>query len=416
MDRPRTDTGRRRLLRRLALGAGVVVALSLTLGLARLRPAAPRVERSTVWIDTVKRGPMLRQVRGLGTLVPEDVRWIPAPAEGRVERILVHPGTVVTAGTILLELSNPELELAAQEAESQALAAMAQYAETDAQLQAAQLERESAAARVESEYEQARLRADTDAELFREGLIADITMKLSALSAREASQRKGLEARRHEKSATAARSQLAALRTLVTQRQAEARMRRGQVRALGVAAGLSGVLQQMEVEVGQRVAAGAALAKVAEPTHLKAVIRVPETLAKDVQLGQRVSVDTRNGVVDGRVARVDPAVQNGTVTVDVHLAGDLPSGARPDLTVDGTIELERLADVIYVGRSAQAQPDGTLAMFRLEKDGSTATRVSVRLGRASVSAIEVRDGLQPGQQVILSDTSAFDSAPAIRLQ
>ena len=416
MDRPRTDTGRRRLLRRLALGAGVVVALSLTLGLARLRPAAPRVERSTVWIDTVKRGPMLRQVRGLGTLVPEDVRWIPAPAEGRVERILVHPGTVVTAGTILLELSNPELELAAQEAESQALAAMAQYAETDAQLQAAQLERESAAARVESEYEQARLRADTDAELFREGLIADITMKLSALSAREASQRKGLEARRLEKSATAARSQLAALRTLVTQRQAEARMRRGQVRALGVAAGLSGVLQQMEVEVGQRVAAGAALAKVAEPTHLKAVIRVPETLAKDVQLGQRVSVDTRNGVVDGRVARVDPAVQNGTVTVDVHLAGDLPSGARPDLTVDGTIELERLADVIYVGRSAQAQPDGTLAMFRLEPDGSTATRVSVRLGRASVSAIEVRDGLQPGQQVILSDTSAFDSAPAIRLQ
>ena len=193
-------------------------------------------------------------------------------------------------------------------------------------------------------------------------------------------------------------------------------MRRSQVRALGVAAGLSGVLQQMEVEVGQRVAAGAALAKVAEPTHLKAVIRVPETLAKDVQLGQRVSVDTRNGVVDGRVARVDPAVQNGTVTVDVHLAGDLPSGARPDLTVDGTIELERLADVIYVGRSAQAQPDGTLAMFRLEPDGSTATRVSVRLGRASVSAIEVRDGLQPGQQVILSDTSAFDSAPAIRLQ
>jgi HlyD family secretion protein len=416
MDRPRTDTGRRRMLRRLGLGAGLLVALTLTLGLARLRPAAPRVERSTVWIDTVKRGPMLRQVRGLGTLVSEDVRWIPAPAEGRVERILVHPGTVVAAGTVLLELSNPELELAAQEAEAQALAAQARYAETDAQLQAAQLERESAAARVESEYEQARLRADTDAELFRQGLIADITMKLSQLTAREAGQRRGLESRRLEKTALAARAQLSALRTVVAQRQAEARLRRSQVRALGVAAGLSGVLQQMEVEVGQRVAAGAALAKVAEPTHLKAVIRVAETLAKDVLIGQHVSVDTRNGVVDGQVARVDPAVQNGTVTVDVRLAGALPPGARPDLTVDGTIELERLADVVFVGRSAQAQPEGTLGMFRLDADGSTATRVSVRLGRASVSAIEVREGLEPGQQVILSDTSAFDAAPSIRLQ
>jgi len=416
MDRPRTDTKRRLLLRRLGMGAGVVVALGLTLGLSRLRPAAPRVERSTVWIDTVKRGPMLRQVRGMGTLVPEDVRWIPAPAEGRVERILVHPGTTVAADTVLLELSNPELELAAQEAESLALGAQAQYAETDAQLQAAQLERESAAARVESEYEQARLRADTDAELFREGLIADITMKLSQLAAREASQRRNLETRRLEKSAAAARSQLAALRASVAQRQAAARLRRSQVRALGIPAGLSGVLQQMDVEVGQRVAAGAALAKVAEPTHLKAVIRVAETLAKDVLQGQHVSVDTRNGVVDGLVARVDPAVQNGTVTVDVHLSGALPPGARPDLTVDGTIELERLADVVFVGRSAQAQPEATLGLFRLDPGGSTATRVNVRLGRASVSAIEVRDGLQPGEQVILSDTSSFDSASSIRLQ
>ena len=359
---------------------------------------------------------MLRQVRGMGTLVPEDVRWIPAPAEARVERILVRPGATVAANTVLLELSNPELELAALDSESQARAAEAQYAETEAQLQAVQLERESAAARVESEYEQARLRSEADAELARQGLIAGITAKLSDLNTREAGKRHGLEGRRLEKAALAARAQLAALRAVVSQRQAEARLRRSQVRLLSVSAGLSGVLQQMEVEVGQRVAAGASLAKVAEPTHLKAVIRVAETLAKDVQIGQDVSVDTRNGVVPGHVARVDPAVQNGTVTVDVRLGGPLPAGARPDLTVDGTIELERLADVVYVGRSAQAQPEATLSLYRLDPDGSTATRVPVRMGRASVSSIEVRDGLQPGQQVILSDTSAFDTAASIRLQ
>jgi HlyD family secretion protein len=416
MDRPRTDIARRKRMRHLAMAAGAVAVLGVTLGLTRLRPAAPRVERGSVWIDAVKRGPMLRQVRGMGTLVPEEVRWVPSPTDAKVERILVLPGTTVTANTVVMELSNPDLELAALDAETQARAAEAQYAETEAQLQALQLEREASVARVQAEYEQSRLRSETDAELAREGLIADLTLKLSQVSTRELANRHSLEQRRLTAAANAARAQLAAQRALVAQRRAEARLRRSQARSLAVVPGLGGVLQQVAVEVGQRVAAGAVLAKVAEPTRLKAVIRVPETLAKDVQIGQLVSVDTRNGIVAGKVARVDPAVQNGTVTVDVTLTAALPAGARPDLTVDGTVELERLADVIYVGRSAQAQPDAMITLFKLEPDGVTASRTKVVLGRASVSTIEVKEGLQPGDQVILSDTSAWDAADRIRLQ
>ncbi|HET8647450.1 MAG TPA: HlyD family efflux transporter periplasmic adaptor subunit [Vicinamibacteria bacterium] len=416
MDRPRQDVQRRKNMRRLALAGGIVAALAVTLGLTRLRPAAPVVERGSVWIDTVKRGPMLRQVRGLGSLVPEEVRWVPAPAEARVERILVQAGATVSADTVLMELSNADLELAALDAETQARAAEAQYAETQAQLESLQLEREATAARVQAEYEQARLRSDTDAELAKEGLVADLTLKLSQVTARELSNRHALELRRVTAASAAARAQLKALRALVEQRRAEARLRRSQARSLQITPGLAGVVQQVPVEVGQRVAAGAVLARVAEPTHLKAVLRVAETQAKDVVVGQPVSVDTRNGVVPGKVARIDPAVQNGTVTVDVTLAGALPPGARPDLTVDGTIELERLADVVFVGRAAQAQPDTAFSLFRLEEDGATARRVSVRLGRASVSTIEVRDGLQPGQQVILSDTSAWDGVDAVRLR
>jgi HlyD family secretion protein len=416
MDRPRTDVARRKRMRHIAIAAGAVAALGVTLGLTRLRPAAPVVERGSVWIDAVKRGPMLRQVRGLGSLVPEEVRWIPAPFEARVERILVQPGTTVAADTVIMELSNPDLELAALEAETQARTAEAQFAETEAQLQSLQLEREAAAARVQAEYEQARMRSEADAELAKEGLVADITAKISQVTAKELGNRHSLERRRLDAAAAAARAQLKAQQALLAQRRAEAALRRNQAGMLAVRPGLAGVLQQVPVEVGQRIASGAVLAKVAEPTHLKAVLRVSETLAKDVQIGQPVSVDTRNGLVDGRVARVDPAVQNGTVTVDVTLTGALPPGARPDLTVDGTIELERLADVIYMGRPAQAQPEAAITIFRVDPDGSSATRVKVRLGRASVSTIEVREGLQPGEQVLLSDTSAWDSVDHVRLR
>jgi HlyD family secretion protein len=359
---------------------------------------------------------MLRQVRGMGSLVPEEVRWIPAPSDARVERILVQPGTTVAADTVIMELSNPDLELAALEAETQARTAEAQYAEAVAQLQSLQLEREAAAARVQAEYEQARLRSEADSQLAKEGLVADITRKISDVTAKELGNRYTIERKRLDAAATAARAQLNAQQALVAQRRAEARLRRSQAGMLAVRPGLAGVLQQVPVEVGQRIAAGAVLAKVAEPTHLKAVLRVAETQAKDVQIGQPVSVDTRNGLVDGRVARVDPAVQNGTVTVDVTLTGALPSGARPDLTVDGTIELERLADVVYMGRPAQAQPEAAITIFRVDPDGAGASRVKVRLGRASVSTIEVREGLQPGEQVLLSDTSAWDSVDRVRLR
>jgi HlyD family secretion protein len=407
---------RQKKLRRIAYGAGgLLVVLLITLGLSQLKPAAPEVERSTVWIDAVKRGPMLRQVRGLGTLVPEEIRWIPAATEGRVERIVVQPGSEVAADTVILELSNAELEQQAMEAESQARAAAAQYSELRVRLRSQRLDQQAAAARVQAEYAQAKLRADTDAQLAKQGLIADLTLQLSKVAAEELANRHRIEQERLDIADDAVRAQLAVQAAAVEQARALARLRRSQVSALGVKAGLAGVLQQVPVEVGQRVTPGTNLARVAQPGRLKAVVRIAETQARDVQIGQSASIDTRNGIVEGRVARIDPAVQNGTVTVDVALVSALPRGARPDLTVDGTIELERLADVLFVGRPAQGQPDSTVGLFRLEEDGATASRTKVKLGRASVNTIEVVEGLKVGDQVVLSDTSQWDSFDRIRL-
>ncbi len=417
MDKPRPDLAQKRRKRRIALGgASLLAVLLVTLGLSRLAPAAPQVDKGSVWVDTVKRGPMLRQVRGLGTLVPEEIRWIPATTEGRVERIVVQPGAVVAADTVIVELSNPELDLQALDAESQHRAAEAQYVELKVRLESQRLDQRAAAARVQSEYQQAKLRADADAELAKAGLIADITRKSSEVSAAELANRNSLETQRLEIGLESVRAQLAVQRGVVQQRRAEAQLRRNQVKAQKVVAGIAGVLQQLPLEVGQRVTPGVNLARVAEPGRLKAVIRIPETQAKDVIIGQPASIDTRNGVVQGRVSRIDPAVQNGTVTVDVVLQGALPQGARPDLSVDGTIELERLSDVVYVGRPAQGQAEGQVGLFRLTADGSHALRVPVKLGRTSVSTIEVKEGLVPGDQVILSDTSAWDSFDRIRIK
>ena len=416
MDKPRPDLVLKRRKKRIALGgAGVLTVLLVTLGLSRLAPAAPQVEKGSVWIDTVKRGPMLRQVRGLGTLVPEEIRWIPATTEGRVERIIVHPGATVTPDTVILELSNPELDLQALDAESQYRAAQAQYVELKVRLESQRLDQQADAARVQAEYQQAKLRADADEELSKAGLIADITRKTSEVSAAELANRNGLEKQRLDIGLESVRAQLAVQRGVVEQRRAEAQLRRNQVKGQRVVAGIAGVLQQLPLEVGQRVAPGVNLARVAEPGKLKAVIRIPETQAKDVLIGQPASIDTRNGVVPGRVSRIDPAVQNGTVTVDVVLEGPLPQGARPDLSVDGTIELERLTDVVYVGRPARGQSEGQVGLFRLTADGTHALRVTVKLGRTSVSTIEVKDGLAPGDQVILSDTSAWDSFDRLRI-
>jgi HlyD family secretion protein len=416
MDIARPGRAREIRARKIMYGAaGLGVVLLITLGLSRLKPAAPGVEKATVWIDTVKRGPMLRQVRGLGTLVPEEIRWIPAATEGRVERIVLQPGIEVKADSIVLELSNPELELQALEAESQVRAAEAQLTELRVRLQSQHLDQEASAARVQAEYHQAKLRADTDNELAKEGLIADLTLKLSTVTSEELAKRNALEQKRLEISDESIQAQLTVQQGVVAQQRALARLRRSQVEALRVRAGIDGVLQQVPVEVGQRVTPGTNLARVAQPSRLKAVVRVAETQAKDVQIGQTAAIDTRNGIVPGRVMRVDPASQNGTVGVDLAIEGALPKGARPDLSVDGTIELERLDNVLFVGRPAQGQPESLVGLFRLEPDGPEAHRVKVRLGRASVNTVEIVEGLKEGDKVILSDTSAWDAYDRIRL-
>ncbi len=394
--------------------AAAVVAL-LTLGVARLKPAAPTVERATVVLDTVKRGEMVRDVRGLGTLVPEDIRWIPALTEARVERRVLLPGTVVKPDSIILELSNPELENLLLEAESQYRAAQAAYTELKVRLESGLLDQKAVAARIAAEARQARLRADADAELHKAGLIADITLKLSQSAAEELEHREKMEQQRLSIAGEAIEAQLKVQQAAVDQRAAQVRLRRSQVEALHLRAGIDGVLQQVPVEVGQRVAPGTNMARVARPEKLKAEIRVPETMARDVVPGLKAVVNTRNGEIEGRVIRVDPAVQNGTVTVDIGLIGELPRGARPDLTVDGTIELERIPDAVYVGRPAMGQPQSTVGLFKVVAGTTEAVRVRVKLGSASVSTIQVLEGLEVGDEVILSDTSAWDSADRIRL-
>jgi HlyD family secretion protein len=416
MDIPRPSQARRRRIKRIAFGAAAAVALTLiTLGLSRLKPAPPSVERATVWIDTVKRGEMLRQVRGVGSLVPEEIRWIPAATEGRVERIVLQPGTPVDPGSVILELSNPELALAVEDADSQAKVSRAQLTELRVRLAGQRLDQQAVLARTQSQDNQARLKADASEQLAREGLVAAIDLKIATENAREAAQQLRIERERAASLKEAFEAQLAAKTLEVEQREAVARLKRSQLEGLRVRAGLKGVLQLVPVEVGQRVAAGTNLARIAQPERLKAVVKVPETLAKDVQLGQKATVDTRNGEIAGHVARVDPAAKEGTVAVDIALDGPLPKGARPDLTVDGTIELERVENAVYVGRPAQGQPDTQVGLFRLEPGGRDAVRVKVRLGRASVSTIEVVDGLKPGDQVVLSDTSAWDAFDRIRL-
>ena len=415
MDIVRPDqSGRKRIIRFAYIGGGLLAILVITLGLSRLRPAAPTVERGSVWIDTVKRGPMLRQVRGLGTLVPEEIRWIPAQSEGRVERILVQPGTAVKPDTVLLELSNPQLDLDALDTTWQLKAAEAESINLRVRLESQRLDQVAAAATVEANQKQARLQADADEKLAGEGLVSDINLKISQSRSAEMNTRLEIEQKRLEINGEAITAQLAVQEARLQQLRALAALKRRQVEALRVRAGIAGVLQQLPVEVGQQIALGATLAKVTVPGRLKAELRIAETQAKDIQLDQKASIDTRNGVVAGRVMRIDPAVLNGTVKVDVALEGPLPKGARPDLSVDGTIELERLADVLQVGRPAFGQEAGTVGLFVLGQGGEAA-RVQVQLGRSSVNLVEIVGGLKEGDQVILSDTSAWDAFDRIRL-
>jgi HlyD family secretion protein len=394
----------------------VVAALSLiTFGVSKLKPAVQSVDRGNYLIDTVKRGPMIRQVRGTGTLVAEDIRVIAASTQGRVERINVLPGTQVTSGTVLLELSNPELQQSAVDIEYQLKAAQADANNLKVKLESDRMTQEAAAASIHADYQQAKLQLDTDEELGKQGYIPEINLKLSRVRVAELANRYNVEKKRLDVSSKSAEAQVASQQARIAQLQAQLGLKKTQVGTLRVLAGTTGVLQQMQVEVGQEVTPGTNLARVVEPQHLKAVLKIAETQVKDISEGQRAEIDTRNGLIQGHVSRIDPAAQQGTFTVDVALEGQMPEAARVDLTVDGTIELERLSDVVYVGRPAFGQAQATVSMFKLEDGGKSAVRVPVKFGRSSVTSIEVVDGLKPGDQVILSDTSSLDGINRIVL-
>jgi HlyD family secretion protein len=417
MDVPRGKSSVRKRRLRIALYAlvAIVAIAAITFGVSRMKPAAPSVERSTALVDTVKRGQMLRQVRGIGTLVPQDIRVIAAATQGRVERVFVQPGTEVTAGTVLIELSNPELQQGTVDIEYQVRAAEADYNNIRARLESERMSQQAAAASVQAEYQQAKLQSDTDEELAKDGLIPAINLKLSRVRVADLANRYNIEKRRLDGTAKSAQAQLASQQARIAQLKAQLQLRQTQVATLRVLAGTNGVLQQMQVEVGQEVQPGTNLARVVEPQNLKAELRIAETQAKDISLGQQASIDTRNGIIPGHVVRIDPASENSTVRVDIALDAPLPQGARPDLSVDGTIELERLENILYVARPAFGQAQSTIGMFKLEPGGQFATRTQVKLGRSSVNTIEILEGLQEGDQVILSDTSQWDAFNRIRL-
>lgn len=416
MDIPRPDQTRARRKRRMLIGGFVVVALvGIVVLLARLEPAAPTVEREMVWIDTVKRGPMLRQVRGLGTLVPEEIRWIAARTPGRVERIILRPGATVQPEDVILVLGNPDVQQAAENAESQLEGAQAERVNLEVTLEREVLTAESAVANARADFEQAKLRVEVNEELFKDGLVSTLELRLSRVTAEQAATRHDIERKRLAFARDSIAPQMAVKDAEVNRLRAQARLRRDELDALEVRAGMPGVLQLVPVEIGAQVQPGTNLARVADPTRLKAEIRIPETQARDVQIGQRARIDTRNGVVDGRVSRIDPSVQNGTVTVDITLTGELPRGARPDLSVDGAIELERLDEVLFVGRPVFAQELSRTFLFKLASDGIHANRTEVQLGRSSINLIEIVNGLQPGDRVILSDMSPWDAHDRIKL-
>src|SRR4051812_8408883 len=416
MDIPRSGQAqKRRLKRTVFIVAGLAVVLLVTVFLRRLEPAAPTVAAETLLIDQVKRGEMLRQVRGPGTLVPVDVRLISAPVEGRVERIPALPGVTVKEDTVLLEMTDPTVEQNAVEAESQLKASQADHDNLKAKLEGDLLAQQASVTAAQSASDQAKLQAEADERLTKDGLIPELNYKLSRLKSDQLAKQAKTEVDRYQQSKRSAEAQLAAQRARVDQFRGTYLLKRRQVEDLKVRAGINGVLQELPVQVGQRVTPGTLLARVARPESLKAELKVPEVQAKDVLAGQLASIDTRNGVIAGHVLRVAPSAQDGTVIVDVALEGDLPKGARPDISVDGTIEIERLPNVVYVGRPAYGSANSKIEMFKLVEDGKRAVRVPVELGRVSVNTVEIVKGLQVGDKVILSDTSAQDGYNKIRL-
>jgi HlyD family secretion protein len=416
MDIPRPNAAKEKRRKRIiAASVTAAVLVGVTFALARLKPAAPTVDRNLVWVGTVKRGPMVRQVRGLGTLVPEEIRWIASRTEGRVDRIVLRPGAQVTPDSVILVLSNPTVVEAADSAESQLKSTEAELGNLKVTLEKGVLDEEAAVARSKSEFETTRLLAEVNDELFKDGLVPALELRRSKVAAENASTQYAIEQKRDAFTRQAIAPQLAVKEAELDRVRAQAKLRRDEADALNVRAGMPGVLQVLPVEVGAQVQPGANLARVADPTRLKAEIRIAETQARDIQIGEAASIDTRNGIASGHVSRVDPSVQNGTVTVDVSLDGELPRGARPDLSVDGTIELERLVDVIYVDRPAFGQELSTVGIFKLDANGADAVRTQVQLGRSSVNTVEIIKGLVPGDRVILSDMSQWDANDRIKL-
>jgi len=417
MDIQRPSNAREKKIRRIAYGTvALVLLVGVTYGLSKLKPAAPTVDRATIWPDEVKRGPMVREVRGLGTLVPEDIRWIPAQTDSRVERWVLRPGAIVKPNSIIMELSDPILQRDALDAEYLLKGAEADLANLRVQVNSELMNQKANEAAVRSDFEQARLQHDVDEKLYKEGIGSDHIRNLSRVKEEQLAIRVQLEGERTRITADSSLARLAAQQAKVDQQKALYQLKKSQLEALHVRAGIDGVLQLVPVDVGQRVTLGTNLARVADPKKLKAEIKIAETQAKDVAPGQKATIDTRNGVVTGHVSRIDPSVVNGTVTVDVTITDPLPNGARPDLSVDGTVELENLKDVLYVGRPVHGQADSTIGIFKIIDDGSEAVRVNVKLGRSSVNTIEVVQGLKVGDKVILSDMSAWDAFDRVRLK
>ena len=409
-----------KLKKRIRTAALIIIGLGavggITFGLTKLKPAAPTLDRATAVIDTVKRGEMKREVHGNGTLVPQVTRWVPAPADGRVEKILVQAGVEVTAGTVIVELSNPQMEQQAVDADFQVKAAQADQESLRTRLESENMTQQSVIATINAEYSQAKIQLDTDEVLAKQGLVADLLLKISRVKVQDLANRLKVEQQRLAISGRATKAQINATESRIQQLRALAKLKKDQVEALKVRSGTNGVLQVVVVQEGQQVAPGVNIARVADPASLKAELKIAETQITDVRLGQPVAVDTRNGIIQGKVSRIDPAAREGTFVVDAELIGPLPGSARPDLSVDGTIELERLNNVLYVGRPAFGQGQQTVGMFRLTPDGQEAVRTQVALGRNSVSTIEIVSGLKEGDQVILSDTSTLDSYRVIRVR
>jgi HlyD family secretion protein len=417
MDIQRPSNARAKKIRRIAYGTIALILIGgVTYGLSKLKPAAPYVDPGTVWSDTVKRGPMLREVRGLGTLVPEDIRWVAAQTDAHVDKWVLRPPAIVKPDSIIMELSDPTVQKDAVDAEYQLKGAEADHENLKVQVNSDLMSQKATEASVRSDYEQAKIQHDVDEKLVKEGLTSQLIEQQSRVKAEQLAIRLQLEAERTKVASDSANAKLAAQQAKVEQMKALYGLKRSQMEALHVRAGIDGVLQLLPVDVGQHVTPGMNLARVADPKKLRAEVKIAETQAKDVVPGQKAAIDTRNGIVNGHVSRVDPSVINGTVTVDVTIDDPLPPGARPDLSVDGTITLENLTNVLFVGRPVHGQSDSTIGIFKLTEDGSEATRVNVKLGRSSVNTIEIQEGLKVGDKVILSDMSAWDNFDRVRLK